>query len=138
MISEKCRILVFNDRSDNEDNQDREVRDSEIIGIITASDMVRAFGKQTKKDPSLESVISKKISYVDVNDSIYNAINIMYDRNIGSVIVVKDIKENTSGRFDKRNRQLYGIFTERDLLTKVLSKDVSLTKRSRSTVRLKC
>ena len=60
--------------------------------------MVRAFAKQTEKDPSLESVTSKKISYVDVNDSIYNAINIMYDRNIGSVIVVKDIKENTSGR----------------------------------------
>lgn len=132
MISEKCRILVFNDRSDNTDAdsiriRDREVRDSEIIGIITASDMVRAFAKQTEKDPSLESVTSKKISYVDVNDSIYNAINIMYDRNIGSVIVVKDIKENNGS--NKRNRDLYGIFTERDLLTKVLSKDVSLNEK---------
>lgn len=130
MITEKCRILVFNGRSDSEDNLDRGNGDYEFIGIITASDMVRAFGKQTEKDPSLESVISKTIEYVDINDSIYRAINIMYDRNIGSVIVVEDIKEDTSMvDVDKRKRKLHGIFTERDLLTKVLSKDVSLNER---------
>ena len=130
MITEKCRMLVFNGRSDSEDNLDRGDGDYEFMGIITASDMVRAFSKQTEKDPSLESVISKTIEYVDINDSIYSAINIMYDRNIGSVIVVEDIKEDTSMvDVDKRKRKLHGIFTERDLLTKVLSKDVSLNER---------
>ena len=130
MITEKCRILIFNGRSDSEDKLDRGNGDYEFVGIITASDMVRAFGKQTEKDPSLESVISKTIEYVDINDSIYRAINIMYDRNIGSVIVVEDIKEDTSVvEVDKRKRKLHGIFTERDLLTKVLSKDVSLNER---------
>jgi len=119
--------LIFSGRSDSEDKRDR---DDEFVGIITASDMVRAFGKQTEKDPSLESVISKTIEYVDINDSIHTAIKIMYDRNIGSVIVVEDIKEDTSVvDVDKRKRKLHGIFTERDLLTKVLSKDVSLNER---------
>ena len=40
----------------------------------------------------------------------------MFKRNIGSVIVNKDEKP-------------YGIFTERDLLTKVLSKEVSLNEK---------
>ena len=130
MITEKCRMFIFNGRSDGEDNLDRGDGDYEFMGIITASDMVRAFSKQTEKDPPLESVISKTIEYVDINDSIYSAINIMYDRNIGSVIVVEDIKEDTRMVYvDKRKRKLHGIFTERDLLTKVLSKDVSLNER---------
>lgn len=124
MIRKKCRILVSR-TSGNEvkrgsaRNQDR---NEEIVGIITASDMVKAFAEQTDKDPTLRSVMSKRIYSINLNDPIYDAIKIMYTANVGSVIVVHDEKsENSSNK-----RKLYGIFTERDLLTRVLSNDVSI------------
>jgi CBS domain-containing protein len=46
-----------------------------------------------------------------------------YKRNIGSVVVVENTK---SDRNNPNKKRLYGIFTERDLLTKVLPKDVCL------------
>ena len=110
-ISKKQRILVSSDHSD-------------VIGIITASDMVKAFAKQTSNNPSLESVITKKIFSIDVNDSIYDAVDIMNNRNIGSVIIVESNTDSSSIK-----NTPYGIFTERDLLTKVLSKDVSLNEK---------
>jgi signal-transduction protein with cAMP-binding, CBS, and nucleotidyltransferase domain len=48
----------------------------------------------------------------------------MHMRNIGSVIVVEDGKNDTLEPVKKR--RLYGIFTERDLLTRVLSNDVPI------------
>ncbi|HKG89257.1 MAG TPA: CBS domain-containing protein, partial [Nitrososphaeraceae archaeon] len=86
--------------------------------------MVKAFAKQISNNPSLESVITKKIFSVDVNDSVYNAIDIMNNRNVGSVIVVESNTDSSSSK-----NTPYGIFTERDLLTKVLSKNVSLNEK---------
>ena len=73
MISMKARLLVF-------DNNDR------LVGIITASDMVRAFTK-TSKNPSLEHTMNKKIFDVQFNDTILGAIKLMDTESIGSVIV---------------------------------------------------
>jgi CBS domain-containing protein len=53
----------------------------------------------------------------------------MHNRNIGSVMVVGDRKEDTTDNRKKGIRKLYGIFTERDLLTKVLSRDISLNEK---------
>jgi CBS domain-containing protein len=53
----------------------------------------------------------------------------MHNRKIGSVIVVEDRKEDTTDNRKKGIRKLYGIFTERDLLTKVLSRDISLNEK---------
>lgn len=94
MISNKMRLLVF-------DNNNI------LAGIITASDIVRAFRK-TDSNPLIEDVMSNKIYNVGYDNSILKAVKILYKRRIGSVIVTKDEKP-------------YGIFTERDLLTKVLS-----------------
>jgi len=101
MISQKTRLLVF----DND----------KLVGIITASDLVRAFRK-TGKNPSLEGVMTKKVFKVPYDETIFGAIKIMHERRIGSVVVTK--KEVP-----------YGIFTERDLLVNVLAKDVDLEEK---------
>ena len=101
MISGKKRLLVF--------------EDEKLVGIITASDMLRGFRK-TGGNPSLEDVMSTKIYECPYGDSIFKAIKLMYKKRIGSVIVTK-------------NETPYGIFTERDLLVNVLTKGVNLTKR---------
>lgn len=129
MIRKKCRILVFSTGSTSTSSEVKGGRarnqdsNEKIIGIITASDMIKAFAEQTDKDPTLRSVMSKRIYFVNLNDPIYDAIKIMYTANIGSVIVVEKEK---SGNSDLKRRRLYGIFTERDLLTRVLSNDVSI------------
>ena len=125
MIRKKCRILVSCTSGNevkggptrNEDSNEN------ITGIITASDMVKAFAEQSDEDPALISVISKRIYSVNLNDLIYDAIKIMDTADIGSVIVVEN---ETSGNSNSKRRRLYGIFTERDLLTRVLSNDVSI------------
>lgn len=125
MIRKKCRILVSctsgsevkGGPTRNEDSNEN------ITGIITASDMVKAFAEQSDEDPALISVISKRIYSVNLNDPIYDAIKIMDTADIGSVIVVEN---ETSGNSNSKRRRLYGIFTERDLLTRVLSNDVSI------------
>jgi len=99
MIKEKQRPLVFGD-------EDR------LVGIITASDMLRAFRK-TSNSPSLGDVITSNIIKCKYSDSILHAVKIMHEKRIGSLIVDKD------GR--------YGIFSERDLLVHVLANNVDLT-----------
>ncbi|MFQ5970639.1 MAG: CBS domain-containing protein [Nitrososphaerales archaeon] len=98
MISKKVRLLVF----DNEN----------LLGVVTASDLVRAF-KKTGESPSLEGIMSKQLFTMRYDDTIFNAIKIMYEKRIGSVVITK-------------NGKPYGIFTERDLPVIVLAKDVSL------------
>ena len=125
MIRKRGRILVSSTgssevRGGSAGNQDS---DEKIVGIITASDMVKAFAEQMDKDPTLRSVMSKRICSVNLNDPIYDAIRILYTDDIGSVIVVENEK---SGNSISKRRRLYGIFTERDLLTRVLSNDVSI------------
>jgi predicted transcriptional regulator len=98
MVSKKARLLVFDD--------------GELVGIITASDLVRAFRK-TGKNPALDNVMTMKIFSIAHDDTIFAAIKLMHERRIGGVIVNK-------------NNTPFGIFTERDLLTNVLAKHVDL------------
>jgi len=99
MISEKARLLVFN-------------ADNIFVGIITASDMVRAFSK-TEDNPSLEHTMNKKIFDLKFTDTLLGAIKLMDTERIGSVII-------------NDQKKPYGIFTERDLLTRILLKNVDL------------
>jgi len=100
MILKRSRLLVFAD-------------DNKLVGIITASDMVRAFRK-TDDAPRIDKVISKKIYKCSSNDSILAAANQMYEKKIGSVIVTEE----------KR----FGIFTERDLLVHILANEVDMNR----------
>lgn len=99
MISRKSRLLVFAD-------------DDKLVGIITASDLLRAFRK-TSNAPLLDEVASSKVIKCKHTDTILDAVKILHDKRIGSVIVEK------TGN--------YGIFTERDLLVHVLANEVDLT-----------
>jgi CBS domain-containing protein len=101
MISDKTRLLVFDD--------------DKLVGIITASDLVRAF-RATGRNPPLEGVMTMKLFKVPYDDTIFSAIKMMHEKRIGSVVVTK-------------NEIPYGIFTERDLLVNVLAKDVDLEEK---------
>jgi CBS domain-containing protein len=129
MIEKKGRILVFDGNDDDNENksdddanhqeeekQQRHNKNEKLVGIITASDMVRAFATQTNTSPSLEPIMTRRIFSVEINNNISRAVDIMWEEKVGSVMVNKDEKS-------------YGIFTERDLLKKVLLKEVSLQER---------
>ena len=97
MISKKSRVLVFADTD-------------KLIGTITASDMIRAFG-ETDKTPNLEKVISKTVYHCPFDTTIFDAVKLLDEKNIGSILVTRD--------------SLHGIFTQRDLV-KVLAKGENL------------
>ena len=146
MIQKKGRILVFDREAQAEDNHNENNNSSsseqhtnddnnntaryhhrqlqqlpqydkseKLVGIITASDIVRAFS-QTAANPSLESIMTRRVFSIDYNSRISSAIDIMFKKRIGSIIVNK-------GGIP------YGIFTERDLLTRVISEEVRLDNR---------
>lgn len=96
MIKQKTRLLVFDAKR--------------LVGIITATDMVRAF-RRTTANPDLSKVQSSTLYTVNYDDSILAASKMMHKKRIGSVIVLK-------------HKKPYGIFTERDLLVNVLANDV--------------
>lgn len=100
LIGKKKRLLVFDDKK--------------LVGIITASDMLRGL-RATGGNPVLEKVASTKVYSCKYFDSIFKAINLMYKKRIGCVLIIKD-------------KLPFGIFTERDLL-RVLTENVSLQER---------
>lgn len=96
-VSKKARLLVF----ENE----------KLVGMVTSADMLRGFIR-TEVDPPLDDVTHTvyKISY---DDSLLDAIKLMNEKRVGSLIVIKDEKP-------------YGIFTEGDLLAYVLAIEADL------------
>lgn len=88
MISKKSRVLVFADTD-------------KLVGTITASDMMRAF-EETDKSPSLEKVISKTVYHCPFDTTVLDAVKLLDEKNIGSILVTRD--------------SLHGIFTQRDLV----------------------
>ena len=145
MIQRKGRVLVFDRKAESRDNRNEDNnnnndqyateddnnniaasrhrrrsqaehnKDEKLVGIITASDIVRAFS-QTIANPSLESIMTRRVFSIDYHSRISSAIDIMSKKRIGSIMV------NKGGR-------PYGIFTERDLLTRVLSEEVRLDQK---------
>lgn len=108
MMSKKSRLLVF--------QKDPHIGMSDqLIGIITASDMVRAFLK-VESNPSIKGAMANKIITLRPDSSILNAVKIMLKKGIGSVVV-------------SANGPPYAIFTERDLLNKVLGKNVDIEEK---------
>lgn len=102
MLSKKSRLLIFSEH-------DRP------IGILTTSDIIRAFRK-TDYSPSISSVVSRKICQCSYDDKISDAVEMMYKKRVGSVLVEK-VEDN------------WGIFTERDLVFKVLNNRVQLNEK---------
>ena len=109
MISKKSRLLVFDSHSHN------------LVGIITASDIIKAF-RTTDINPALEDVMTRKVFNLEYNRAIIKAIRMMHNRRIGSIIILDNKNTNKS-------KIPYGIFTERDLLTKILSRGIDLDEK---------
>lgn len=104
MISKKARLLVF--------RKDRRTGADQLAGIITASDIVRAF-LQTDRNPSIESAMTNRIFTLKPGSTILAAAKMMFKKGIGSVVVTA-------------NGSPYAIFTERDLLNRVLGEHVDI------------
>lgn len=100
MISKRSRVLVFADGD-------------KLVGTITASDMLRAFG-ETGKSPGLDKVVSTIVYHCPFDTTILDAAKLMEEKNIGSILVERDAS--------------FGIFTQRDLV-RVMAKKVGLDKK---------
>lgn len=98
MIKKKTRLLVF--------------RNEKLVGIITATDLMRAL-RRTKSNPKLAKFVSTTLITVKDSDDISKAVKLMHEKRVGSVIVTK-------------RKSPYGIFTERDLLSNILTKNTDL------------
>jgi len=93
MIAQKGRLLVF----DND----------HMVGIATASDLTRGVARAATLNLDVGKVMTRRVFTVEETYSVGEAARIMNDKRIGSVLVT-------------RNGQPYGVFTERDLVTKIL------------------
>lgn len=104
MITKKVRLLVF--------EKVKQTGVDQLVGIITASDLVRAF-LQTDKNPSIKRAMTNRIFTVRPDSTILGATKVMLKKGIGSVVI-------------SANGSPYTIFTERDLLNKVLGEHVDI------------
>jgi CBS domain-containing protein len=93
MITKKSRLLVF--------EKDRTTRTEELVGIITASDLVRAFFA-TGDSPSIKDSMTNTVYTMHPNDTIFAAVKLMFKKRVGSVVVTA-------------NGGPEGIFTEREI-----------------------
>ena len=101
MIKKKGRLTVF--------------RCGELVGIITASDLIRSLPDVPETRLKVDEYMTKQVRTADEKTSIATIAKIMGEERIGSVIITsKDAPLQMS------------IFTERDLLTTFLAKGKSL------------
>jgi CBS domain-containing protein len=107
MIAKRARLLVF--------QKDKLTGSDHLVGIITASDIVRAFAK-TSKNPSIKNAMTNRIYTIRPDSTILAAAKMMLKRGIGSVLVTANGSPN-------------GIFSERDLLNRVLAERVDIEDR---------
>ena len=87
-----------------------------IVGIVTASDLIRSLPKTPKNMSAWSQVdyfMSKSVITADEETLVDDVAKIMGEKSIGSVVITS------------RGKHI-GIFTERDLLTKFLAKNQSL------------
>ncbi|MEN3007023.1 MAG: CBS domain-containing protein [Candidatus Methanosuratincola petrocarbonis] len=99
MIKQKGKLVVTEDRK--------------AVGIVTASDLIKSLPEAPETTVLVKYFMTRKVRTVDPEEKIVNAAKIMGKERIGSLIVTKEGKP-------------WGIFTERDLLSKVIYKEVSL------------
>ncbi|RLE53315.1 MAG: hypothetical protein DRJ33_01305 [Candidatus Methanomethylicota archaeon] len=83
------------------------------IGIVTASDLVRALPEAAEAEIVVDDFMTKNVVSVPHDTLTKEAVEIMGRKNIGSVLVT-------------RGERFWGIFTERDLLSKVASRDLPI------------
>lgn len=95
MFSKKGRLAVF--------------RGEELIGIITAADLIKSLPETSETMLKVNDVMTKRVAMAPSNTSIEEVAKIMGEKRIGSVLVT-------------RRGKPFGIFTERDLLTTFITR----------------
>jgi CBS domain-containing protein len=95
MINKKGRLVVFDAGA--------------LVGIITASDLIKSLPDVPETEVSVDDFMSKEVVQADEETSVINIAKTMGRQRIGSVIIT-------------RAGEPFGIFTERDLLTAFLAK----------------
>jgi CBS domain-containing protein len=93
MIDRKSRLMVFDG--------------AELVGIVTPTDLVRVL-KGAGEDFSILRVISTHVATVPPETPMDVVVKLMDERKVGSVLVTEDSRWT-------------GIFTERDLLKRILA-----------------
>ncbi|MDD1658517.1 MAG: CBS domain-containing protein [Methanomicrobiales archaeon] len=96
MIRRKGRLAVF--------------ECGDLVGIITASDLIRSMPEAPETSLRVDDFMSRKVVTVDRGTTVARVAEIMGRTRIGSVLVT-------------RKKGSFGIFTERDLLSKFLAQE---------------
>lgn len=99
MMKKKGRLLVFDS--------------GKLVGIITASDLVRCMPETQETAIKVDDYMTKKVITADEKMTVLSITKIMGEKRIGSVVITHDDEPT-------------GIFTERDLLTNLLARERSL------------
>lgn len=99
MANSNSRLMVF--------------EGGDLEGIVTATDIVGCI-QHTGKPLNLAKVISRRVGMEPPETPLGTIVRLMDERHLGSVLVGEE------------EARPYGIFTERDLLLKVLVKKISL------------
>jgi CBS domain-containing protein len=95
MMARKGRLAVF--------------EEGILVGVVTASDLVKSLPENLETSSSIDNIMTKHVVKVPSTRTIQDAVQIMGEKRIGSVLVT-------------RRRKPMGIFTERDLLTTFISR----------------
>jgi len=95
MIKQKGRLVVMEGRR--------------LHGVVTASDLIRAMPNAPETSTLVKDFMTKEVRHASPKEKVIDIAKVMGKERIGSVIV------------DMGGKQ-WGIFTERDLLTKVIYK----------------
>lgn len=99
MIKEKGRLVVMDGRN--------------LFGIVTASDLVKSLPQVPETNVPIANFMTKEVISSTSDEPILDIAKKMGKDRIGSVVITKEEKP-------------WGIFTERDLLSKVIYKGESL------------
>ena len=103
MIKKKGRLAVFEDNN--------------LVGIVTASDLIRSLPEVPETQLNVDDYMTKKVFTADEKTPVSEIVTTMGDKRIGSAIITHE-------------GEPMGIFTERDLLSKLLAMGKPLTMTS--------
>ncbi|RBQ22957.1 Inosine-5'-monophosphate dehydrogenase [Candidatus Methanobinarius endosymbioticus] len=82
------------------------IKNNKILGILTLSDIVWALA-ESKEDLNVEDVMQKNVVTINQNMKIANAVEVMYNENIGRLILIDD------------NQVPKGIITKTDVVNSI-------------------
>lgn len=99
MYKRKSRLVVFDG--------------GKLLGIITASDLIRSMPEVPETQVQVDDFMTRTVVTADEKTPVTELVRTMGEEHIGSVIITRDEKP-------------FGIFTERDLLSKILAQDKPL------------